>query len=196
MITAELNGGRGILPADAAASIHRIDAQIGHLVQITEAGRTRDRQLYLYTGWVRRAPGFNRALHPDNPRANHVLAPGRRGAVDSDEQTGVPWEENGWILTAWDEPWHREYFAERDQHRHNTQEDDDMFTDDDRAKLDWLMEQVGGSNARKTSAREDIDEVRREVSTLRKIVGRTLARAKKGDTIGTSIDAIRKKLGA
>lgn len=112
-----LSGGRGELPIAAAESIHRIDANLGRLVQITEAGRTRERQLYLYEGWAKRLPGFNRALHPDNPLANHVLSPGRRGAVDSDEQRGVPWYDHGWVLTASDEPWHREYFPERDKHR-------------------------------------------------------------------------------
>lgn len=113
----QLSNGRGTLPAIAAESIHRIDAAIDHPVQVTEAGRTRERQLYLYEGWAKRLPGFNRALHPDNPRANHVLSPGRRGAVDSDEQRGVPWYDHGWVLTASDEPWHREYFPERDMHR-------------------------------------------------------------------------------
>lgn len=117
MNTASLAGGRGILPAAAAESVHRIDAAIGHLVQITEAGRTWDRQLYLFNGYMAGKPGFNRALHPDNPLANHVLMTGRRGAVDSDEQTGVPWDDHGWMLTAWDEPWHREYFPKRDNHR-------------------------------------------------------------------------------
>lgn len=112
-----LSGGRGQLPADAADSIHRLDADIGRRVQITEAGRTWARQLYLYDGWRQRLPGFNRALHPSNPLANHVLIDGRRGAVDSDEQTGVPWVSHGWILTAADEAWHREYFPERDTHR-------------------------------------------------------------------------------
>lgn len=198
MRTAELSGGRGTLPADAAASIHRIDRQIGHRVQITEAGRTYARQLYLWQQFVNGVPGFNRALHPDNPLANHVLADGRRGAVDSDEQTGVPWAEHGWILTASDEPWHREYFAEHDQHRND--EGDDMFTDEDRAMLRAIREQLGGASNRKTSARQDIDEIGREVSTIRKILGSTLSRAKKGDTLGVRLDKIiahlsgRKKL--
>lgn len=163
MITAELSHGRGTLPADAAESIHRIDAQLGRPVQITEAGRTRARQMHLYNGWISRLPGFNRALHPDNPLANHVLSNGRRGAVDSDEQSGVPWDENGWILTAWDEAWHREYFSDRDQHK----DDEDMaFTDEDRAVLTAIREQLGGANSRKTSLREDTDKVLRYLSTI------------------------------
>lgn len=117
METMSLSGGRGVLPAAAAESIHRIDADIGHPVQITEAGRTWSRQLYLFSQYMNGTPGFNRALHPDNPLANHVLSRGRRGAVDSDEQTGVLWDDHGWVLTARDEPWHREYFPERDNHR-------------------------------------------------------------------------------
>lgn len=125
MSTTTLAGGRGILPAPAAASIHRIDAQLGRLVPITEAGRTYERQLYLYTQYVNGVPGFNRALHPDNPLANHVIAEGRRGAIDTEAvRLGVISEAamnaHGWYRTAADEYWHYEYFEERDTRRGTT----------------------------------------------------------------------------
>lgn len=81
------------------------------------------------------------------------------------------------------------------------QEEDDMFTDDDRKLLQQVRDQLGGAADRKTSLRQDVDEIGREVSTIRKLIGRTVARAKNGDTIGVSLDKIiahlggRKKLG-
>lgn len=162
MDTATLSHGRGTLPADAAASLHRLDAHLGRAVQVTEAGRTVERQLFLWEQYRAGVPGFNRALHPSDPLANHVLLAGRRGAVDSDEQTGVPWAEHGWILTAGDEPWHREYFPDRDQHK----DEDDMFTEEDRAMLTAIRDQVGGSHARKTSLRQDLDRVSKRVRRI------------------------------
>ncbi|GGO59173.1 hypothetical protein GCM10010910_01510 [Microbacterium nanhaiense] len=80
-------------------------------------------------------------------------------------------------------------------------EEDDMFTDDDRKLLQQIRDQQGGASSRKTSLRQDVDEIGREVSAIRKLIGSTLARAKAGDTIGVRLDKIiahlggRKKLG-
>lgn len=63
-----------------------------------------------------------------------------------------------------------------------------------REDVDKLMRQVGGSDSRKTSLRQDVDELERTVTELRKIVGSTVSRAEKGDTIGTRLDKIVKHL--
>lgn len=48
------------------------EAETGYDLLVTEGVRTRARQLYYYNGWVARKPGFNLALHPDDPKAYHV----------------------------------------------------------------------------------------------------------------------------
>lgn len=116
-----VGGGRGHLPAPAAASLLRMDSAYG-TIPTTELGRTEERQLYLYNGWLNGKPGFNRALHPSNPLANHVMVDGRRGAMDTEAvRNGVITEaqmnEHGWYQTAYDEYWHYEYFYEKDAHR-------------------------------------------------------------------------------
>lgn len=117
-----LSGGRGQLPAPAAESIARIDGEIGRLLPITEAGRTWAKQLYYYEGWERRRYGFNRALHPSNPLANHVMAEGRPGAIDTEAArlgivTIAIMNAHGWHQDAADEYWHFSYFPNKDTHR-------------------------------------------------------------------------------
>lgn len=121
-----LGGGRGWLAPPAAASIRRIDAQIGHYLQITEAGRTwlqQDEhwQTYLRNGWPI-------ALSPNAPSI-HQLG----GAADSNEAQRIiaVMEDHGWRRTVYRngklvEPWHFEYFAHLDNHLN---EGDDMPLD-------------------------------------------------------------------
>lgn len=201
MQTTQLTNGRGWLAANHAASIARIDAELGHPLQITEAGRSKEKADANYAAYLAYLNGTGPwapiALPGD--QSVHVFG----GAIDSDEaQRHLElMKRHGWIRTVIRngvvvERWHFERFADLDQHRHDTQEEDDMFTDEDREMLRQVREHLGGANSRTTSARQDIDEIGRDVSTLRKILGSTIARAKKGDTIGTRLDAIRKKLGA
>lgn len=122
---ADLGYGRGWAADDAAASIHRIDQQLGHPVQITEAGRSAEDADKNYAAWI--------AYQNGGPWAPYALPASKsvhcRGeAVDSNEHS-APWEANGWVQTARydddrDEPWHREYFPDRDQHINDPQEDD------------------------------------------------------------------------
>ena len=116
-MTTDLGHGRGWAADDAAASIFRIDAQIGHPVQITEAGRSAEDADKNYAAWI--------AYQNGGPWAPYALPASKsvhcRGeAVDSNEHS-APWEANGWVQTARydddrDEPWHREYFPDQDQH--------------------------------------------------------------------------------
>lgn len=133
---AVLTGGRGELNDAAAASIHRIDRQIGHLLQITEARR----QMWLqeqywdeYQEYLDGGPWAPIAAYP-SPDAPHIRNGGE--AIDTDERITEVLNEHGWFHTVYDadgnleEPWHYEYFIDRDQHRNDptptTQEDTDM----------------------------------------------------------------------
>ena len=112
-----LSDGRGWASDQAAASIHRMDEQLGRPVQITEAGRSIEDADANYRAWIayqNGGPWAPRAL----PGSESVHC--RGDAVDSND-TDAPWWANGWRETARsndpdrDEPWHREYFPYLDQ---------------------------------------------------------------------------------
>ncbi|MDR6868440.1 hypothetical protein J2Y69_003056 [Microbacterium resistens] len=109
----DLGHGRGWLNPEPAESIFRIDAQIGHPLQITDAGRTWDQQMEDYRAYLAGTGAY--ALHPDTPSV-HQLGE----AADTDEgQDILPvMEEHGWVRTALarEEWWHFEYLRARDRH--------------------------------------------------------------------------------
>lgn len=125
MQTAELTGGRGWLAPAAAASVHRIDRQLGRLADVNDAGRSAEQADRNYAAW--------RAYLAGGPKAPYALPASKsvhcRGmAVDSDDwykpAAAAVWRENGWRQTARypdqpkrDEPWHGEYFPDLDRHR-------------------------------------------------------------------------------
>lgn len=117
----ELAFGRGWLNGPAAASIRRIDAQLGHPLQITEAGRTWAQQNDHYRHYLRF--GSPIALSPDAPSLHQ-----KGNAVDTNEGQRVHavMEDHGWRRTVYRyvngkwtlvEPWHYEYFPQYDNHR-------------------------------------------------------------------------------
>lgn len=117
-----LRGGRGWLTKESAASIHRIDAQIGHHLQITEAGRTWDQQNVHFQHYLRY--GAPIALNPDTPSVHQI-----GDAIDSDEAQNIlsVMTDHGWIRTVYRwvngkwtlvERWHFEHFIEKDNHRY------------------------------------------------------------------------------
>jgi hypothetical protein len=121
---ADLGGGRGWLDRAPAESVFRIDQQLGHLLQITDAGRTWDQQDREYQTYLR--VGYPIALNPDTPSIHQ-----RGGAIDSNEaqQILAIMADHGWIRTVYRwvnglwtlvEEWHFEYFLERDNHRTET----------------------------------------------------------------------------
>lgn len=130
----DLGFGRGWLSRPAAASIRRVDRQIGHPLQITEAGRTRARQMEHWLTYQR--VGRPIALHPDTPSEH------QKGlSIDSDEAQRIIaiLEDHGWRRTVYRwvngrwtlvEPWHFEYFAHLDNHRNDPEptapQEDDM----------------------------------------------------------------------
>jgi hypothetical protein len=110
----DLGHGRGWLNPEPAASIARIDAQIGHPQQITEAGRTYAQQLAHWNTYQRN--GHPIALHPDTPSVHQKGA-----AIDTDERHVTILNDHGWYQTVYRngklvEPWHFEYFPKRDNH--------------------------------------------------------------------------------
>lgn len=141
MSIVQLGHGRGWASAAAGASILRIDAQLGRLADINEAGRSRERADENYRKWLAYLAG--------GPWAPFAL-PGDKSvhvsgdAADSDDwydaAAAAVWRDNGWRQTARypgnpkkDEPWHGEYFAHLDNHRNDppptpitVPEEDDM----------------------------------------------------------------------
>lgn len=115
----DLGFGRGWLARPAAESIWRIDRQIGHALQITEAGRDYATQMRHWLNYQRN--GYPIALHPDTPSLHQ-----KGNAVDSNEAQRILriMEENGWRRTVYRwvngvwtlvEAWHFEHFAHLDK---------------------------------------------------------------------------------
>ncbi|QZD98612.1 endolysin [Microbacterium phage Jemerald] len=115
----DLGFGRGWISRPAAESIRRIDRQLGHPLQITEAGRTWDQQNKHYQHYLRY--GSPIALNPNTPSEH------QKGlSIDSDEAQRHQqlMEDNGWRRTVYRwvngkwtlvERWHYEYFAHLDK---------------------------------------------------------------------------------
>ena len=117
----DLGFGRGWLNRPAASSVFRIDRQLGHALQITEAGRTWGKQNEHYQTYLR--VGYPIALNPDTPSIHQ-----KGGAIDSNEAQRIVaiLEDHGWRRTVYRwvngvwtlvEPWHFEYFEHLDNHR-------------------------------------------------------------------------------
>lgn len=115
----DLGYGRGWMNDPAAASQRRMDRALGHPQQITEAGRTWDQQNAHYQNYLRN--GYPIALSPDAPSLHQM-----GNAKDTDERPVALHNDHGWYHTVYRwvngvwtlvEPWHFEYFPERDNHR-------------------------------------------------------------------------------
>ncbi len=118
-MSVDLGAGRGWLTAPAAASIRRLDRQLGHPLQITEAGRTWLQQKAHWDTYQRN--GRPIALHPDTPSIHQI---GK--AIDTDEGQRIlaVMRDHGWVQTVYRngklvEPWHFEYSVFRDNHRND-----------------------------------------------------------------------------
>lgn len=153
----DLGHGRGWAAPAAAASIFRIDAQLGRPADINEAGRSReqaDENYRKYLAYLAGGPWAPLAL----PADKSVHVPGM--AADSDDwydpTAAAVWRDNGWRQTARypnnpkkDEPWHGEYFPDLDNHRNNpaaaggtTTKDDDMpLNEADKAWMRLMVQQ-------------------------------------------------------
>lgn len=127
----DIGHGRGWLAPAPAASLRRIDAQLGRLADINEAGRSPEQADENRRRWL----AYERYLKggPWAPKAPYALGSDQsvhcRGyAADSDDwynaAAAAVWRDNGWRQTARypgnkakDEPWHGEYFEHLDNHR-------------------------------------------------------------------------------
>jgi hypothetical protein len=126
--TVDIGHGRGRLAPVAAASVLRIDAQLGRPADINSAWRDPVLQQKMRDAWLAyaagRGPWAPFALEPEDS----VHCEGE--AADSDDWYNAPaaavWRDNGWRQTARypndpkkDEPWHGEHFPHLDNHRND-----------------------------------------------------------------------------
>lgn len=116
----DLGFGRGWLNRAAANSIRRIDTQIGHALQITEAGRTWLQQNVHFQHYLRY--GSPIALSPDAPSLHQL---GNASDTDEGQTIHAVMEDHGWRRTVYRwvngkwtlvERWHYEYFPQYDNH--------------------------------------------------------------------------------
>lgn len=128
----DIGHGRGWLAPAPAASLRRIDAQLGRLADINEAGRSPEQANENRRKWL----AYERYLNggPWAPKAPYALGADQSVhcwgyAADSDDwynaNAAAVWRANGWRQTARypgnkakDEPWHGEYSETLDQYRH------------------------------------------------------------------------------
>lgn len=182
LVKVDLGHGRGWASPDAAASIRRIDQQLGRPADINEAGRSPEKADNNYRKWV----AYNNGTGPWAPYAlpasKSVHCTGN--AADSDDwynpDAAAVWRDNGWRQTARyndarDEPWHGEYFQSLDNHRDEPApagEQEDTMNAAQEAKLDqlardvaWLKDRIGGK-AGNTSITDRLRALAPVVSTV------------------------------
>ncbi|MGO3367494.1 hypothetical protein [Agrococcus casei] len=196
MISTQLSGSRGWLDAPAAASLHRIDAEIGHPLDINEAGRV----------WAQQNAHYQRYLAFLNggPWAPIALPPGSSihefgRAIDTDEQLTSVLNRHGWRHTVYRggvlvEPWHYEYFIENDQHRGSG------GTNMAGISNEWIGERLGGSNQSGPSITDLLRELNSKVDALaldQAFTKQQLGGSGSRDTsLRQDVDKIKRKLGA
>lgn len=122
----DLGHGRGWASPRAAASILRIDRQLGRVADINEAGRSPEQADKNYRAWIAYQNGTGPKAPYALPASESVHCQG--DAADSDDwytpSAAAVWRDNGWRQTALypnnpkkNEPWHGEYFEDLDNHR-------------------------------------------------------------------------------
>lgn len=147
------NRARAWLSPTAAASLRRVDRQLGRTVTVTWAGRSRAEQQRLFDKY-----GYPRAAYPGT-------SPHESGnAIDTDEHTRAGFislmAANGWVRTLASEPWHFVHANYRDKHLNDPvtggtttggssaeTTEDDMFSDEDRKVLMETLTQVRNTHA-------------------------------------------------
>lgn len=140
MIKTDIGHGRGWLDAPAAASLRRIDRQLGRLADINEAGRSPEKADENYRAWIAYSTGKGPKAAYALPASKSVHCIGL--AADSDDwynaEAAAIWRDNGWVQTALypndpkrNEPWHGEYRIARDNHLHDPDPTTDSTQEDD-----------------------------------------------------------------
>jgi len=149
----DLGFGRGWLNRPAAQSIRRIDQQIGHALQISEAGRSWDQQNRFFQLYLSGRGAI--ALNPDTPSVHQY-----GGAIDSNEAQEIIsiLEDHGWRRTVYRwvngvwtlvERWHFEHFESLDNHRNDPAPEEEDMTPDQSKKLDKVsdfIDAIGGKD--------------------------------------------------
>lgn len=148
--TVLINRGRGRATLSATQSIHRIDSQLGRLLDINSAWRDPFEQEKLYNAYQRDPKNNPIALAPEDS----VHCKGE--AIDSDDGYNASivrvLNSNGWFHTVYrvengvrvlKEPWHFEYTYSKDNFRGGTPagEADDSMSAQDVAALKTHMDQ-------------------------------------------------------
>lgn len=145
--TVDIGGGRGRLAPNPAASLRRIDAQLGRLADVNDAWRSPEVADENRRKWLAYQNGTGPAAPYALDRWGSIHCRGY--AADSDDwynggAAGV-WRRNGWRQTARypdsrDEPWHGEYDESLDEYFTGSAaggstpfEEEDMNADQDRA---------------------------------------------------------------
>lgn len=149
----DLAGGRGWLDAPAAASLARIDREIGHLLQVTDAGRSFFQQEQNWLAWKNGTGSY---------AAKAGTSPHEAGnAIDTNEGKHIVevMERHGWRRPLDDEPWHWVYWKHLDQHINETVEDD--MTPEQANQLAFVYAALAGPanlNTPKTSWKKPFGE--------------------------------------
>lgn len=132
---------RGWLDVAAAASLARVDRDIGHPLQITEAGRTRAQQQAHYDRYIAYLNG--------GPWAPLAARPGTSphefgNAIDTNERLVALLARHGWSRPLPSEPWHFVYNPNSDRHRFDPTpagEEDMALSEDDKAWMRLMVRQ-------------------------------------------------------
>lgn len=128
MQAVDIGHGRGWLAPAAAASLRRIDQQLGRPADINDAGRSAAQADANHAAWIAYQNGTGPKAPFALPARQSVHVQGN--ATDSDDwydpAAAAVWRANGWRQTARypsnpakDEPWHAEYFPDLDEHLHD-----------------------------------------------------------------------------
>lgn len=123
---ADLGYGRGWLNPAEAASVRRMDAQLGYAMQISEAGRTNERQWYLWNLYYVKNSFGQWVPRPASQRPDWLGKPAYPGTSPHEQGNAIDTEqyrthgrmllENGWRRTISSEPWHWVYNSALDRY--------------------------------------------------------------------------------
>lgn len=116
----------------AALSFQRIERQLGTRLDVNRSTVPYDEQKQLYEEWLAgMRPDIPLVLNPEY--SVHVYREGDSKsalAVDSDSY-GPFWHDNGWYEVNSQEPWHREYQQNRDNHINDPKPEETIEEEDE-----------------------------------------------------------------
>lgn len=195
MRATDIGHGRGWLAAPAAASLARVDRDLGHPIQITYAGRSRAEQQRLRDLYLA-GKGSYAAPPGSSPHETGI-------AIDTDDRPIAILAEHGWYRPLANEPWHFLYRLTQDKHRNapatGAGKDDDMSLTPAQAKmltenntmLKQLTDYVGANGGMNTKTENTLGN---KVDEIRDYLGaRNGKDTKTPNTIGAKVDRLLDK---